>query len=770
MIPDAHADVVLRPDDDDARLLPPCPKILHGRNETVDEVASAITNCKQTALLGTGGIGKTSIAVAALHHESVIRKYGERRRFVPCDELGDNVNIDSLLQLIAKSVGLKLRGVNDQRFLLEFLSRIPVLLALDNAETVLDHPQSHDAILPFIATLALTENVSLIVTSRSTALPAEVPWNKVDVKLLSSDAAKQMLLSFYGFEDCDELSKLLEHLGCHPLSIKLIAQVGAQGRLSAPELLTRWKKYRTKLLHLRGTGPQSSLATSLDLSLNSPSLLHPPVARNVLRILAFLPQGVDELKCQALFPSIEEIDLIIDSLFQLSLIEKRHNRITLLPPIRSYIQECIPPMQGLIDDIGVYYCDTLSALSHCQRGDETFQIAKLFIHEEDANCETILIRLVDNQHPSAYLTASIFFHLLDRHLKRKKTKLGDIIRDLPEMHDLKYVDCLDAVGWLEFQMANYREAETILTRAHRLSIEIGSDWAEAHTGLSLGNLHLFLSNYEDAEAFFLRARSLYHDDELESEVAAFCNRDLAAVHRLRGNLEKARSLANLAIAQFKELEDLSSFAWSLLELGEIEWSSQNIPAAKSFVIQARAEATKLGDEDLGHKCDRLLANIAIDAGDYFQAQILVEGARKEATEHNDPHDAALCDVLLGLIQERLLHYETAKALYYKARDAIIRIGSKYDAADCAHYLGGVEKNLGDSEAAVKWFLLAGEEFLEIKVFHRARSCIDAIRSLVEQMEIRGDHEAAKHAIINAEELYSKINNSQGAAERGEKSD
>jgi tetratricopeptide (TPR) repeat protein len=153
---------------------------------------------------------------------------------------------------------------------------------------------------------------------------------------------------------------------------------------------------------------------------------------------------------------------------------------------------------------------------------------------------------------------------------------------------------------------------------------------------------MFLSNYEDAEVFFLRA--MFTDKP-------YCNGYLATVYRLQENLVKARSFANNAIAQYKELKELYHFAWCLLELGEIEWSSKNIPAAKSCLTQARDEATKLGDDDLGHRCDRLLASIAIDEGDCFYAQILLDGARKEAALHNDPHNAALCDVLLGSIQE-----------------------------------------------------------------------------------------------------------------------
>jgi tetratricopeptide (TPR) repeat protein len=406
----------------------------------------------------------------------------------------------------------------------------------------------------------------------------------------------------------------------------------------------------------------------------------------------------------------------------------------------------------------VYYCDTLVVLSCYWLGDSHFPLAKLFIYEEDANCETILIHLVNNQHSDAYSTANAFFRLLDRHLRRKKTKLADLIRDLDETDDQNYIFCLGAVGWLEFQMANYREAETILNRAHHLSVNIGADWAKARPATSLGNLHIFLSNYEDAEVFFVQAMFM---------AEPYCNRNLATVYRLRGNLVKARSFANNAIAQCKELKELRDFAWCLLELGQIKWSSKNIPVAKSFLTQARDEATTLADDDLARKCDMLLARIAIDAGDYFQAQILLDSARKEAALYNAPRDAALCGVLLGFIQEQLVHYDTAKALYQKARDENVRIGLKYDAADCADYLGGLEKNLGNSEVAVKWFLLAGEEFVGIKVFHRACNCADSIRGLAEDMILRGNHDAAKRAFVNAEELYSKINNCRGVAEAAE---
>jgi len=54
-------------------------------------VVNAIKTTKNVALFGAGGIGKTSIALAALHHQDIVLEFGKNRRFVPCDELGGDV-------------------------------------------------------------------------------------------------------------------------------------------------------------------------------------------------------------------------------------------------------------------------------------------------------------------------------------------------------------------------------------------------------------------------------------------------------------------------------------------------------------------------------------------------------------------------------------------------------------------------------------------------------------------------------------------------------
>ena len=47
------------------------PKDFFGRNELIEEIISLTENFKSVALIGAGGIGKTSIAFTALHNDCI---------------------------------------------------------------------------------------------------------------------------------------------------------------------------------------------------------------------------------------------------------------------------------------------------------------------------------------------------------------------------------------------------------------------------------------------------------------------------------------------------------------------------------------------------------------------------------------------------------------------------------------------------------------------------------------------------------------------------
>ncbi|KAJ7206155.1 hypothetical protein C8J57DRAFT_1484863 [Mycena rebaudengoi] len=266
-------------------LLPPCPKIFNGRESELQDVVNILMqDSAHIAILGAGGMGKTSLATAALHNPQVEAKYSHRY-FVPCHS---SPTCTELAATIADHIGLE-KGFK---------------------------PGKEDC--PLFYNL-------------------ETPW-----EALSARSEVEEFLSL--LTDAPHLGlMLLELTGNLPLAVSLIASVAdSEGCAKA---LSRWKLESTRMLS-DGYDQRSSLDISIMLSYTSSRMT--PGAQELLSLLSMLPDGLaDADLVQAKLP-IPDILSCKATLIQTALaFVGQDQHLTVLVPIREHILSIHPPQNIL---------------------------------------------------------------------------------------------------------------------------------------------------------------------------------------------------------------------------------------------------------------------------------------------------------------------------------------------------------------------------------------------------------------------------------------
>ncbi|KAJ6596346.1 P-loop containing nucleoside triphosphate hydrolase protein, partial [Mycena vulgaris] len=338
--------------------LPAEPKIFHGRKTQVSDILNLFhQESPRIAILGPGGIGKTSLARAVLHHSDITSRYGQQRLFLACDSVPTKVE---LVGLLGNHLELKPGKDLTQDILRHLSSGPPTLLIFDNLETSWEPPQSRRDIEEFLSLLTDIKHLALMITMRGAERPAKVQWTRpflLPLTPLSQEAARQTFIDIAeDTHESSDIDKILSLTGNMPLAIDLISHmVDTEG---CPSILSRWEAERTALLS-EGHDRRSNLDLSISLSLSSPRIILLPQSRNLLSILTMLPDGLSDIELVQSKLPIHNILACKVALLRTALAYSEHGRLKTLVPIREYIQKAHPATTPLIHPFLKYFCELI---------------------------------------------------------------------------------------------------------------------------------------------------------------------------------------------------------------------------------------------------------------------------------------------------------------------------------------------------------------------------------------------------------------------------
>jgi Cdc6-like AAA superfamily ATPase len=146
-------------------LLPSEPKIFHGRESEILNILQLFKQeTPRITILGAGGMGKTSLARAVLHHPEITLRYECYRYFITCDSTATKVE---LAALIGEHLGLKPGKDLTHSVIHHFSSSPHSLLILDNLETLWEPVESRAEIEEFLSLLTDVAHLALLVHTSS---------------------------------------------------------------------------------------------------------------------------------------------------------------------------------------------------------------------------------------------------------------------------------------------------------------------------------------------------------------------------------------------------------------------------------------------------------------------------------------------------------------------------------------------------------------------------------------------------------------------------
>jgi predicted ATPase/class 3 adenylate cyclase len=612
--------------------LPLPPTRFLGRARELGEVLALLSrgDVRQLTLTGSGGVGKTRLAVAAA--SSVVTEYEHGVWWISLSDVQDP---DLVLPTVAQVLGAKddlASHIRDRR----------MLLLIDNFEQVVEAASQVAGLLarcPSLRCLATSREPLHIGGEHVYVVP---PLAEAEAVLLFSERASSEERRVNGHSVVPEICRRLD---CLPLAVELAA--ARSSVLSPPRLLERLEARLPLLtggardLPERHRTLRATIAWSHDLLL--------PEEQQLFARLAIFTGGTTLETAEAICDA--ELDAV-QSLVERSLVRQTQDRFWTLQTIHEYARERLEESGELADLAqrhAAYFLELAERTGSELKGHRELDAIRT-LAAEHANLRSALDWAIDTD--PGRVTPQVLETLTDYWAVRGHVLEG--VRQLERM--LGASDVSPATRAKALQSAGRLGTYTgRLTHAVELLEESADVWERLGERTELAKTHAVLGD------------ALLKSDD-----------------------ERAERVLQRALELFTESGDVVGRRNALHLLGEEAWHRGDLDRATDFLERSLELAREVGDRTYTGATLHHLADVALTEGDLDRAEALYGESLALVWEAEARRLAAYCLAGLAATAARTGRHERAAVLWRAVEEAEKSLGLQLPTAERSLYTAGLE--------------------------------------------------------------------------------
>ncbi len=679
---------------------PNAPPHFVGREVVLAELADLLRQEQVVALVGMGGIGKTSLATAVANH---LRPHFADGVLWANTHSSDPSNI---LELWGRAYDHDFSGLTDlasrETAVRSLLVDKQTLLVLDNVD---DAAEARPLLLH-------GGHGAVLLTTRNLDIAAALNAHAYLVPELSAESSRALLTEILGEQRvqanpdeaaaAEQIGDLLHHL---PLAVEIAAQrLKSRARMSLAAMAQRLQDEQQRLgLAISDSAVRASFEVSWDALDEDLQLFFTKIA-----VFGGRPFTAEALAAVADWNEYLAADDLY-TLTTLSLVQEvGETRYKQHPLLADFAAEKLGDNDVANERMVRYF------LEYAQENQENFEAL-------DPEWENLLAS-VQVAHDE---------------------RIWRLVLDLTA-----------ALGTSWFRYGRYHDANTAYALAETAAKKLDSDEDLAHTLLNWAEVAIEQSNYDAAWGKLETAVNIYYRLEEGAGIAKSYYFQGCILFD-QGHYQDAERQLQQSIAFAKQLNDEEIEANATEQLARVYFElDDNIERAKQVAEHAMEMHRTIENQFGQTKMHRLLSNIEIRDGNLDQAKKQAISAKEKSERIQDPVEKGLANYLLVAIYSMQEAYTEADVLAQESLDGFRRRGNKRYEAMVLNEISLNHLALGEPEKSLK---ITQQNLKILREIEERLGYAYALRHLGDIYKQLGQPQQSLNAWLEAKEIAVFLN-------------